>query len=137
MPFQKGNKLSKGGKRENSGRAHDWLRDKCRTIIERKKLIEFLGNVAAGEPFVEKVSIVSTGKVFEKTIHSAEVKDRMKALEMLADRAFGKATQPLEHSGTIDLELEDAMTKANLRIANYLKLSMNGKTHVSGNGVHG
>ena len=88
--------LLKGGKvghKGRTGRPPEWLKAKCSKLIEDKKLIEFLANVAAGEPFVEKISIVTTGAVIEKTIHSADVKDRIKAVEMLMDRGFGKPTQ--------------------------------------------
>lgn len=90
--LKKGNPGNKGG-----GRPPDWLKAKCQDIVKNKKLIEFLAAVAGGEPFIEKVSIVDSGKAFEKTIHSADVKDRLKALEMLFDRGWGKAAQAISN----------------------------------------
>ena len=96
MPFKSGNKLATGGHRANAGRKPDWLKDKCQAIIKDKKLIEFLADVAAGEPFIEKFAIVDSKTTpIEKMRQSADVKDRLKAVEMLLDRGFGKAIQVL------------------------------------------
>lgn len=81
MPFQIGNKLATGGRREGSGAPTNWLKEKCRKIISDKKLLEFLGDVASGEPFV-----------------GADVKDRLRAVEMLLDRGFGRPPQMLVDS---------------------------------------
>jgi hypothetical protein len=83
-----GNPTGKGGKRPGAGRPPEWLRDKCREIIDRQELIDFVGNVAAGLPF--KAMIGST----EMKV-SADVKERLKAVEMLKEWGFGKAAQPL------------------------------------------
>lgn len=98
MAFKKGHKLAKGGAREGAGRPSNWLKAKCTKIIKNKKLIEFLGDVASGKPFIHKVALVAgTKEVFQKTIDSADVKDRLKALEMLLDRGFGKAAQAISN----------------------------------------
>ena len=77
--FQKGNRASVGNK--GGGRPPEWLAAQCREIIEKKKLIPWLGRVAAGEEPM------------------AEMKDRIKAYELLCDRAWGKAAQPIEGIG--------------------------------------
>lgn len=96
MPFQKGNKLSKGGARPNAGRDSEWLKAECQKIIEKYDLIGFLGKVAAGER-VEK-TVLPSGEVVETP---ANTKDRLKASEMLLDRKYGRPSQALEHSGEI------------------------------------
>lgn len=63
-------------------------------LIDKHKLIEFLADVACGT-YTEKIVTPS----FETNVQrSAEVKDRMKAIEMLADRAYGKPTQVMDVS---------------------------------------
>lgn len=95
MPFQKGNKVAKGGDRPNSGRPPNWLREKCQKLIEDKKLIDFLADVASGE-YMENVF---DGSQKQGLMRSADAKDRMKAAEMLMDRAYGKASQTMELTG--------------------------------------
>lgn len=98
MPFKKGNKLAKGGERPNCGRPSDWLRERCVALISKHKLIEFLADVASGE-YTETIELASGIKTQQKK--SAEPKERMKAIEILLDRGFGKAPQSIEHSGNI------------------------------------
>lgn len=87
------------GHKGAGGRPPDWLKSKCAKIVEDKKLIEFLGDVAGGEPFVEKTAMVDSGKVFEKIVVSADLKDRIKAVEILIERAWGRAPQAVEVGG--------------------------------------
>lgn len=95
--FGVGNQAKKGKPSPGSGRTPDWLKTKCQDLIDKNKLIEFLADVASGA-YLENVFDGST-----KTglMRSAEAKDRMKAIEMLLDRGFGKPAQHLEHSGEI------------------------------------
>lgn len=95
--FQKGHKLAKGGARPGSGRDSDWLRDKCRALVEKHKLIEFVAAVASGE-YVQNV-VSPTGEKLAMKV-SAEVKDRLRATEMLNDRGWGKAPQALDVKGS-------------------------------------
>ena len=74
----------RGGYREGSGRSPDWLKEKCKEIVDKKNIVEFIGNVAAG------------------MIKDADVKDRLRASEMLLDRAWGKPVQSVDHSGEIE-----------------------------------
>lgn len=96
MPFQKGHKHATGGAREGAGRQPDWLKEKCREIVAKEKLIEFMGDVAAGKDFPQ----LATGEG-EVLPLPPSIKDRRAAVEWLVDRGFGKVTQPLEHSGEI------------------------------------
>ena len=80
--FTKGNKAGgnkKGSKSPGSGKTPDWLKEKCQNIVDKNNLIEFLGKIASSE--------------------DQNTKDRMKAIEMLLDRGFGKPQQTMEHSG--------------------------------------
>lgn len=83
-----------GGKKGNKGggRPSGWLKTKCQKIIVDKKLLEWLGSVAAGEPVEEKVYFDNQNNPIKKKI-PADTKDRLRALEMLADRAWGKPAQ--------------------------------------------
>lgn len=104
-PKPEGSGKKKGTKSPGSGPKPEWLKTKCQKIVEDKELIEFLAAVASGEPFVEKCAIMNPdgnkGKVFEKTRESADVKDRLKAVEMLMDRGWGKPAQAVEVSGEV------------------------------------
>lgn len=94
MAFQKGNKYASGGAREGAGRPSDWLREQCQKHSE--DILGFLKQVANGED-VEQV-ITEDGDTVRVP---APVRERLKASEMLLDRGFGKASQPIEHSGEI------------------------------------
>lgn len=83
-----------GGKREGAGRPSDKLKEKIQSIIEKKKLIEFLADVASGEPVEHKTVIGAQGVV--KTMQTCDVKDRLRAAEMLLDRGYGKPAQTIE-----------------------------------------
>lgn len=96
MPFQKGHKFSKGGFRPGAGRSQEWLKIKCQKLIEKHKLFEFLADVANGE-CIEYVRKQDGTKTELKT--SCDIKDRMKAVEMLTDRGFGKSVQGVELTG--------------------------------------
>lgn len=91
--------LLKGGKKGNkggSGRPSDWLREKCEGIIEKKKLIEWLGNVASGESVDTRIVFDEDNVPHHEKLPAA-IKDRLRAMEMLSDRAWGKAAQMLSN----------------------------------------
>jgi hypothetical protein len=95
-----------GGTKGNpgGGRPPDWLKQKCREIVEKKKLIEWLGDVAAGEDVDQQIN--AAGECLKIP---ASVKDRLKAIEMLEDRGWGKPTQEIESSSL--QEVIDLMRK--------------------------
>lgn len=101
--FQHGNKIGACPK-PGSGRTPEWLKEKCREFIEKDKLVEFLSSVANGskvrDVFLDNGSIVPC---------AAEVKDRMKATEILLDRGFGKAPQDVNLNGSISFDLVSAL----------------------------
>lgn len=88
--------LNKGGTLGNKGggRHPDWLKAKCAKILKDKKLIEFLGNVASGKDVEQKIN--ENGEVLKVP---ADVKDRLRAVEMLLDRGFGKPIPDIEGLG--------------------------------------
>lgn len=96
MPFKKGQSGNPKGSKPGSGvgRKPDWLKEKCRKIIGDAKLVEFLGKVAGGAN-TEQV-VTDQGETLSVP---APIKDRLRAVEMLLDRGYGKASQPIEHSG--------------------------------------
>lgn len=84
--------LRKGGKPGNkggTGRPPSWLREKCQSIIDRDKLVEFLADVAAGRVNDHKVI---DGEIVEIP---ASLHDRRECAIELIDRGFGKAIQML------------------------------------------
>lgn len=96
MPFK--GTPAPGGRREGSGRKADWLQKECASIVEKRELLVFLGDVAEGKPVKQMIAVdgkIGVGKV------SADVKDRLRALDILLDRGWGKASQPVELSGEV------------------------------------
>src|SRR3990167_10008513 len=84
--------ITPGGKRRGAGRPADWLKAKCQKIVDKSKLIEFLADVASGVNVDTKT--VSTGQGMSQLVSvPADVKDRLRATEMLLDRAWGKPAQ--------------------------------------------
>jgi hypothetical protein len=96
MPFK--GTPAPGGRRDGSGRKADWLQKECAGIVEKRNLLIFLGDVADGKPVKQSVAI--DGKMAEAKV-SADVKDRLRALDMLLDRGWGKAPQSVEVSGEL------------------------------------
>jgi len=91
-PGQSGNpKGGKIGHKGGGGRPPEWLKAKCQELIDRNQLIEFLADVAAGKDVDQRIN--ENGEVLKIP---ADVKDRLKATEMLLDRGFGKATQVMD-----------------------------------------
>lgn len=89
-----GAKPARGGFRKNAGRKPDWFKAECARIMDKHKLLEFMGRVAAGE---------ETELHFDamRNVHEipAKMSDRIKAVEFLADRAHGKPAQAVELGG--------------------------------------
>lgn len=98
--FKKGQSGNPKGKSNPglAGRPADWYKAKCAEIIEKNKLMEWLGQVARGEDVEQRVN--ENGEILKIP---ASVKDRMRALEMLQDRAWGKPSQDISHSGSIEV----------------------------------
>lgn len=78
---------TRGGKREGAGRPPDWLKKKCASIIDKKKLVEFIGRVASGDE--TEPHVIKEGDIIDC---APSIHDRLKAVEMLMDRGFGKPT---------------------------------------------
>lgn len=91
MAFEKGHKLAPGGARPGAGRTPDWLKARCQEIVDKVKVIEFLGSVVAGEDVEQAVG--DQGEVIRVP---ASVRDKIKASEILLDRAYGKVGQPVD-----------------------------------------
>lgn len=100
---KRGNKqyLLKGGvvghDGSNAGRPPDWLKEKCKKIVQDKKLVEFLADVASGKK-INKTDVYDlTGKKVGESESSAAPKDRIHATEILLDRGFGKVLQDVRN----------------------------------------
>lgn len=130
MPFEKGNKLGSGGRREGAGRQPDWFRKRCAEIIEKKKLVEFVGRVAAGEEVEHKVT--KDGDIVEVAVSAH---DRLMACEMLFDRGFGKPI-PMNPEEGWKAPLEQVIKDTQLLKLLYALNNSDARgTSLSGNGV--
>lgn len=83
-----------GGKREGAGRKPDWLKAKCAELIDRKKLLDYVARVAAGEETESRMT--KDGDLFDVP---CSTHDRLHAFELLMERGFGKPVQGVELSG--------------------------------------
>lgn len=86
---------TRGGKREGAGRKPDWLREKCARLVEEKKIVDFVANVASGQ-YKQKVLVKQGPQNSFLAEVPCDVKDRLKAAEMLWDRGFGKPPQDVQ-----------------------------------------
>ncbi len=73
------------------GRPNDWLREECRKLVRRDKIVEFLAQVANGSNVEQAVG--GEGEVISIP---ASVRDRLKATEVLLDRGYGKPDQTVD-----------------------------------------
>lgn len=76
---------------QQRGRDQDWLKETCRELVKKNKIVEFLADVATGKDVEQAVG--SEGEVIRIP---AAVRDRIKATELLLDRGFGKADQHVD-----------------------------------------
>lgn len=90
-----------GGRRDGSGRKPDWLKERCKKLIDSKKLLEYVARVAAGEETEDRTT--KDGDVFQVGVSTH---DRLTAFSLLMDRGFGKPIQALEHTLPADTRWE-------------------------------
>ena len=94
--FKPGNKLAKGGARVGGGRPANWLKQACEDAMVKKDIVSIRTKIAAGEP------ITLTYKVGRKSVtvtRTPSLDDMQRAADWLADRAAGKATTTIDHTG--------------------------------------
>lgn len=101
MPFVKGKSGNpEGGRISGGGGRHaEYLRAKCRKLVDKHKLIEFLVQLASGNIMDHRWS---DGHIVQLP---ASVHDRQTALDTLLDRGYGKPVQEIESealSGILD-----------------------------------
>lgn len=84
-----------GGKRDGAGRPPDWLKQQCQKIVDRSKLLDLLDRIANGEE--SESHVTKDGDVVEIPMSGMV---RLKATEMLLDRAYGKTMPSLEVPGS-------------------------------------
>ena len=119
-----GVKGNKGG----TGRPKSWLIKKCKDLIERKKIIEFLADVASGKAIetVPNPDYSERNGLPRTIIVPASTKDRLTAARELLDRGFGKAEQAVTgpDGGPIKFESEtdEEMISRMKRIEKYILL---------------
>ena len=89
--------LGKGGKREGSGRKPEWFTNKCKTLFEKRGLLEFVAGVASGTETEQKLVVIDEQTVLEEV--RPQIKDRLKAVEMLKEWGFGKEILPVDAQG--------------------------------------
>lgn len=93
-----GNPGNKGGN-GNSGRKPNWFRYKCNRILDKRKLLDFCGAVAAGDLVDERSEYDPLTKSEAWVPCKATIKDRLKAIEFLTSYGHGLPVQSLEHGG--------------------------------------
>jgi hypothetical protein len=116
VAFKKGNKIAPGGAREGAGRHPDWFREQCRIALSDAKGVEFARDVLAGKEFPQ----LATGEGEVIPLPPA-LKDRLKALEWLTDRGYGKANQTMEVTGANGDPLHGVPTSAVIELVDALR----------------
>ncbi len=66
----------------------DWFIERCAEILDKEKLVEFVGRVASGKEQDHRISRVATVVKIPVSIH-----DRLEAFKMLAEWGIGKPIQ--------------------------------------------
>jgi hypothetical protein len=99
------------------GRPPNWLRERCKDLVDRQDLLNFLVEVAKGK------DVESTlGPNGERIFLPAKVRDRMEAIKELIDRGWGKPLQEMSHEVKTKTPEEIAMEeKRYTRLHNYIK----------------
>lgn len=92
MPFKKGHKFSKGGKRPNSGRKPDEFKALMRTIASSKEAIELVKGAIEGKE-VDEFLVLQTGVQVPVKPDAAT---RLKFLQYATDHGYGKPNQPID-----------------------------------------
>ena len=105
--FAKGNKIAKGGPRPGSGRPPDWFKKRMQGIASRKEAIKFVEDVVLGKEVDE--FITPNGECIP---HRAKAEVRFKVWADTADRGFGRATQAIEMTGDVRVNLINAIKEA-------------------------
>lgn len=80
-----------GGARPGSGRPPEKLKQMCRSIVDKYKLVQKLGKIANGQN-VDRV-VTDIGKVIKVP---ASVNNQISATTELLDRGYGKPNQIIE-----------------------------------------
>lgn len=119
MPFKKGQSGNPAGAKpgvHHIGRPPDWFRDQCRVALEEARGVEFARDVLAGKEFPQ----LATGEGEVIPLPPA-LKDRLKALEWLADRGWGKANQTMEVTGANGDPLNGVPTSTLIELIDALR----------------
>jgi hypothetical protein len=80
-----------GGARPGAGRKPDWLKEKCKGLIDKHKLLDLLAKVASGDETEPRLT--KDGEVVDCPVGWH---DRLHAIEMLLERGFGKPQQGVD-----------------------------------------
>ena len=97
--FTIGHKRAKGGARAGSGRPPDWLKEKCKGLVDKRDLIGWLSRVASGESEDTRIFFDNNNVVHHEKV-AAAIKDRIHAAEILLERGWGKPYQDVNLSGS-------------------------------------
>lgn len=98
MPFQKGHKLAKGGKRTGSGRKPDEFKRIMAELASREDTIAYFNKVLKRADDSDEFLVLQTGVQVPIKV---DADTWLKFWKEARDTGFGKATQPIEHSGDV------------------------------------
>ena len=103
MAFKPGNNANPGGGKKGNkggGRTPEALKILCKNILEKRKLIEKLGDIASGDPIVPALGAFGPikDKKGNQVYVAAPIKTQVEAIFGLMDRGYGKPTQQVESS---------------------------------------
>ncbi len=88
-----------GGARKGAGRKPEWFSNRCKDLFEKGKLLDFVKDVAKGIEHEQKVTSGPSGPEITET--KPQIKDRLRATEMLKEWGYGKSVQPITGSVSV------------------------------------
>lgn len=97
--FQKGNRASVGNK--GGGRKPDWFKAKMRELASSQDAVDLVEGAIAGKE-IDEFLVLQTGVQVPK---KPDLDTRLKYLNYATEHGYGKASQPIEHSGDVGSRL--------------------------------
>jgi len=95
-----------------------WLSTKCRNFVDQYELLNFLCEVAVGKFFTEQIFETRGGRFESRPVYP-DIRDRLRAVEILLDRGYGKSVQEIDIIEPESIEEKSERRKRILELIEY------------------